>query len=621
MRPRSLVLPLTLVYFVAAAGAQEVNLARASTDLSRDSLRRIGEAALQERAQKYGVETNPEYRRDVSLILTRLRAASGLQGPDLKWEIIRDSALNASAAPGSVMIVNVGLLQYCRAFTRGIADVGSRRTRYEGCVGAVLGHELAHLTLGHTDSVAAAIQRRTQINEHMHGVSTVAEALRDQVIAGGLAFERAQELEADRVGALYLLHGGWEVQDMMNLFRATDSVDRALGASRSLEMLTWLSDHPRGAEREARLDAFRGTLKLAQRDFDDALTLVNNGVMLDSAVVMLDRVLVLFPDLSAARHARAAALHVRWLKETPVRTRQLQGSVATYSKWFIPGIRGGDATLLNDARHAYEAALGKEQHPYTLSNLAVLDAYAGDFADAQQRADRAAQMKPGDPFVLNNRGVVLFLAGRHADAARVFETAMGAVSDSVANFVAPAILFNAGKTLAMLKDPRAASVLDQYLQADNNERSEWRREAIDLRAQVGGPRPAAAARPAATTNRTVAPAIAGVKLGDNRANVIKVLGQPDAVAEVKEGALWHYKSLGIAIGVDTSGGVAFIALLTPAAGSVDGVRVGDPVGAARAKWGTPSDVEQDAITFDRGTWVIHIVIEAGVITTIGIIAA
>jgi predicted Zn-dependent protease len=363
MRRHGWLLALLLSCLAARGSAQNTRLAQSTLPISPDSLRRVGEEVLRIHVEKYGVDTDPEIRRDVAQILTRLRGVSGFEGPTIKWEIVRDTSLNAAAGPGAVMIVNSGLPRYCRLFTRTAIDARSTRARYEGCVGSVLGHELAHITLGHMDSLASTIYRRQQIRQRQENVTSVAEALGDKVLSGGLAIERAQELEADRVGALYLLRGGWQVQDMMDLFRAFDSVDRQVGVSRDVSQLTWLMDHPRGSEREARLESFRGNLKLAQRDFDDALTLVNNGVMLDSAVVMLNRVIKLFPDLMAARHARAAALHQQWLIGTPVRTKQLQGSVATYAKWFLPGIRGSDPALLNDARRAYQAVLAKQDHP------------------------------------------------------------------------------------------------------------------------------------------------------------------------------------------------------------------------------------------------------------------
>jgi hypothetical protein len=45
------------------------------------------------------------------------------------------------------------------------------------------------------------------------------------------------------------------------------------------------------------------------------------------------------------------------------------------------------------------------------------------------------------------------------------------------------------------------------------------------------------------------------------------------------------------------------------------------VTTARVQWGTPSQVEDDALTFDRGRWVIHVTFEDGVIVTIGLISA
>jgi hypothetical protein len=212
----------------------------------------------------------------------------------------------------------------------------------------------------------------------------------------------------------------------------------------------------------------------------------------------------------------------------------------------------------------------------------------------------------------------LFLAGRQADAARAFESAMNSVPDSVADYALPSLLFNYGKTLALAKDPRSARYLDEYLTYDEDDRSEWRREAIALLGRGSVPSATPTARPSTNTRSGPPPTIAGVKLGDSPAAVIRVLGKADDTAAVEAGVLWHYQSRGLVVGVDPKAGVAFIALMTPSAGDIEGVRVGDTVPAARAKLGNPSDVQQDSMIFDRGSWLLHIEIDAGVITMIGI---
>src|SRR5258706_306917 len=129
----------------------------------------------------------------------------------------------------------------------------------------------------------------------------VRELLADSAFMTKQRRARGNETAADQLGSLYLLRAGWEIQDAMNLMRKLDQWERSQNEA-SLRSLSWVTDHPRSSAREAALEGFRAKLKLHQAEFDDALTLVKNDVMLDSAVAMLDRVLIDFPGLVAARH-------------------------------------------------------------------------------------------------------------------------------------------------------------------------------------------------------------------------------------------------------------------------------------------------------------------------------
>lgn len=567
--------------------------------LSSSERRAFGRRAMARDVAAHGRVTDAKARADVTMILDRLVRATGYPGLDVVWEIVADTAVNAGTYPGTVMVINSGLLTKLAEFAAESqpSDSEKVRARFLSYLAAVLGHELAHATLGHPDSMLDAAVRTTPRRALGTGPAAVEARLRE--LLADTAFmskqrrARGSEVAADQVGALYLLRAGWEIQDAMDLMRQMDAWERSVSGA-SLGQLTWITDHPRSSSREAWLEAFRAKLKLHQAELDDALTLVKNNVMLDSAVAMLDRVLADFPDLVAARHARAAALHREWVNAAPVRFLQLRSSVPTFEARFIEGIRGApEPRLLDRARDEYRRVLALDTHPYTLSNLAVLDAYAGDQTAARARADSAARLAPDDPLVANNRGAVLFLAGNFAAARDIFARLAREHRDW------PAVQFNLGRTQLALGDSAAArTTLERYASTDDE--GAWNAEAQRLL----GRRVAANRSDAARAAPNAAPAVGGVSLGAARGAVLSALGAPAGTRDVEGGVLLHFPNRGLIVGLDNEQRVALIVLTTPSAGDIEGVRVGDSLRAALSRWGQPADQSDGMLAFDRGNWAV-----------------
>jgi predicted Zn-dependent protease len=561
---------------------------------------------------EHGRVSDPAARADVGMILDRLVRASGYSDLDVVWEIVADTSVNAGTYPGVVMVINAGLLSKIAEFASASpGDSATVRARYLAYLAAVLGHELAHATLGHPDSSLDAAVRtmpRRALNTAAAAIEVrLRELLADSAFMSKQRRARGNEIAADQIGALYLLRAGWEIQDAMNLMRLMDAWERSMSDA-SLGQLTWITDHPRSSAREAWLESFRAKLKLHQAEFDDALTLIKNNVMLDSAVAMLDRVLVDFPGLVGARHARAAALHRMWVNAAPVRFLQLRTSVPTFEARFIEGIRGApEPRLLDQARAEYRRTLALATHPYTLSNLAVLDAYAGDQALAQSRADSAARLAPNDALVANNCAAVLFLVGEYAAARDIFARLAREHTDW------PSVQFNVGRALLALGDSAAARIaLERYAATDD--KSAWTSEAMRLlgRRVVAGKSEPSGASP------NVAPAIGGVTLGASRANVSAALGVAAGVRQVEGGVLLRFPSRGLIVGIDSDGRVALIALTTPAGGHIEGVRVGDPTRTALNKWGQPTEQGDGMFAFDRGGWAVIVSDAKGMIDGLAI---
>lgn len=102
------------------------------------------------------------------------------------------------------------------------------------------------------------------------------------------------------------------------------------------------------------------------------------------------------------------------------------------------------------------------------------------------------------------------------------------------------------------------------------------------------------------------PPVAGVRLGDGRVRLEKVLGQPSGTEKLGEEALvFTYRQRGLQIIYASLDGVAIIFLQTRAAGDIGGVRLGDKREEVMARWGKPTSVAGPTAFYRVGTsWVV-----------------
>jgi predicted Zn-dependent protease len=462
--------------------------------------------------------------------------------------------------------------------------------------------------------VQQTVARRQELQRRMRQAASMGAAVRDSVITASQRFERNQELEADRAGALYILRIGYEVQDAIDLF---DSMDRDERQSRQWRnQITWLGGHPRASERVAELEIARGRLKLLQRDYDDAIALIEANELPDSALAMLDRVLEAFPTMAAANHARAVVLAQQWLNGADPSELRVRPAMPAYDARFMGAIRGSNpnqgAAARRPAREAFQKVFTRDAHPYSLANLAVLEAYDGEMAGAIEKVNLAAERAPRDPFVANNQGVVLFLANRNAEARAAFTRA----EQAAGNQVPRQVIFNQARIAAAMGDREAAvRYANRYLQMDS--RSNWAREAQQLVTANGGT-PAATTAP--TTANVAPPNVAGVEFGAQRSRVIGALGEPDGGA-ANAGAVWRYPARGMAIAFDDEGTVKMIIVESRNVGAVGGVTVGDSWANVTRALGNPHLEQQTAngmmYKWNRGSWSLATLVKDGAVLAIG----
>jgi predicted Zn-dependent protease len=517
---------------------------------------------------------DPAIDEKLEAIMTRLLKSAGYPALDIDVWVLNSEEIAAYATPCRQILLTKGMLDWQASLGEQNASSGKVDpiALAEAYTASMLAHELAHVTLGHA---AELVQRPLGLLQDLTGEAP-APATLDLGMDRGLMDEaqrsQEREFEADRLGALYLLRSGWEIQHAMDTYRGLDALARADpdGCFYCLEATTYLSSHPRSSDREAAVESFRANLKRLQAAFDDARTLILHNAELDHAIALLDEVLTAFPDLLPAKHARAVALQTKWVNGLAVQELRVQMSLPLYEARFLTGLRGAAALpnleLMEAARRAYHEVLLHEQMPYALSNLAVLDAYGGYSGSAIHWARQAVEMAPNDAQVLNNLGVVLYLNGELPSAAEAFERAVAASSDKGSS---PA-LFNQGRALAELDEEVGRELLIRYVRQDPF--SAWSREAMRL----AGVAPRGEA-PALDVPQL---AVAGMRLGDSPQAVEAALGgRPVDVQRLIGGPVsaWIYESQGLHVYMHDASGVTALIVTKPRVTTVMGAEVAAPV--------------------------------------------
>jgi predicted Zn-dependent protease len=189
----------------------------ASAVLSPTQEKILGETLLTQIRGALSVLKDPELKDYLQALGTRLLSAGVDSDLDFTFLMIRDPAINAFAAPGGIIAVNSGLLL--------AADNESE-------LAGVMAHEIAHVEQRHlarTYANAGTINLKTALGVLASiiagaygGADVGSAALLSSVAAGAqaqLAFSRANEEEADRVGIRLLAASRFNPQGMPNFLQ------------------------------------------------------------------------------------------------------------------------------------------------------------------------------------------------------------------------------------------------------------------------------------------------------------------------------------------------------------------------------------------------------------------
>lgn len=211
-------LPLISLFLGCALGlsACAINPATGQANIVTMSEKRELEIGAEEHAkvmQSMALLTDEELNAYVNEVGQRLALVSDRPDLDFKFTIIDSPEINAFALPGGYVYINRGLLAYLNS---------------EAELAAVLGHEIGHITARH----AVQQQSRGSLARVASGVGGVVAAVAtgsgyigSQIMdvgslwaqAGLSGFGREHELEADTLGAEYLLRAGYNPQAVITV--------------------------------------------------------------------------------------------------------------------------------------------------------------------------------------------------------------------------------------------------------------------------------------------------------------------------------------------------------------------------------------------------------------------
>ena len=211
------------------------------------------ESDAQVRAEM-GVYDDPELTKYVSDIGLKLAKLS--ERPNLPWQftVVDQAAINAFALPGGFIYVTRGILPFLDN---------------EAELAGVLGHEIGHVTARHsvrqysrTIGGVAAIGALGVFIPAARPFSQISEQALGLLF---LKYGRADELQADQLGARYEATGGWDPAGVPGMLATLGRLDEAAGDRKGVP--NWLSTHPDPLTRVSEIAATVTTLKTGQSDF------------------------------------------------------------------------------------------------------------------------------------------------------------------------------------------------------------------------------------------------------------------------------------------------------------------------------------------------------------------
>ena len=203
--------------------------------------------------------SDPLMRTYLEDLIYRLSETSEVQDRRFEFIILEDKTINAFAAPGGIIGINLGMFL---------------NTEKEGELASVMCHELAHLSQRHYARSQNKVSPLTNALMVLGSIAVAAASRNPEAILIAPAamqqmsinFTRSNEKEADRIGFNNLVKAGFNPDDMTMMFQRMQSKYQ----NEDSEQFSYLMTHPLPSERlsDMRIRA-DGLEKTSQNSFRD----------------------------------------------------------------------------------------------------------------------------------------------------------------------------------------------------------------------------------------------------------------------------------------------------------------------------------------------------------------
>ncbi len=244
--------------------------------------RELGQGFLRSIRAQAPLVNDPVLQEYLELLIYRLASHSQLEDRRLDLVIIDNKTLNAFAAPGGIVGINLGLFLFGET---------------ESEISAILAHELAHLSQRHFARGAEAGKKSTVVTMAglLAGLVLMATTGSDAGLAAitvsnslaqnnMLRYSRGRETEADRVGIYTLIEAEMNPRAMAHMFERLSRASRFSGR----DIPEFLRTHPVTKSRIA--DSYTQTERQPNKDFETILDfqLMRSKVLVLTAASTVD---------------------------------------------------------------------------------------------------------------------------------------------------------------------------------------------------------------------------------------------------------------------------------------------------------------------------------------------
>jgi beta-barrel assembly-enhancing protease len=199
--------------------------------VTKENERKIGDFILKTiRTGAQELDSDPA-RALAATIKERICKANGVSGASIELHIMIDDDVNAFALPGRHLIINSGLLRYCKNPEE---------------LSGVIAHEIAHIE-HHDVMKKLAGEVGLSMLTAMAGGTSSGEIGRQTIkLLSSTAFDREQERKADSAAVQMMAKANIDPEHLANLLFRLSQEKKSLTGK-----LEWLNTHPNAPDRAA----------------------------------------------------------------------------------------------------------------------------------------------------------------------------------------------------------------------------------------------------------------------------------------------------------------------------------------------------------------------------------